>query len=148
MRIKIADLSMALEGRFGDHHALMCRLRLDHMDHLEAMIARPEAQIEAMMTPFRAARDLTATASGIGPLSAPAGSPRSAPTSATTSPTLPAWPPGPGYTQVATTQSAGGAQAGGARATSTCNPSWWSAPGQRSATTATSKPLPPTTGTS
>jgi transposase len=29
MRAKIADLSMALEGRFGDHHALMCRLHLD-----------------------------------------------------------------------------------------------------------------------
>jgi transposase len=31
MRSKIADLSMALEGRFGDHHALMCRLHLDHI---------------------------------------------------------------------------------------------------------------------
>jgi hypothetical protein len=31
---------MALEGRFGDHHALMCRLHLDHIDHLEAMLAR------------------------------------------------------------------------------------------------------------
>ncbi len=28
MRAQIADLSMALEGRFGDHHALMCRLHL------------------------------------------------------------------------------------------------------------------------
>jgi transposase len=25
---KMADLSMALEGRFTDHHALMCRLHL------------------------------------------------------------------------------------------------------------------------
>src|SRR5919197_2091221 len=32
MRAKIADLSMALEGRFGDHHAVMCRLHLDHID--------------------------------------------------------------------------------------------------------------------
>jgi transposase len=52
MRVKIPDLSMALEGRFGDHHALMCRLHLDHIDHLEAMIARLDAQIEVMMTPF------------------------------------------------------------------------------------------------
>jgi transposase len=72
MRAKIADLSMALEGRFGDHHALMCRLHLDHIDHLEAMIARLDAQIEAMMIPFRAARDLLTTAPGIGPLSAAA----------------------------------------------------------------------------
>ena len=61
MRVKIPDLAMALEGRFGDHHALMCRLHLDHIDHLEAM-----------MTPFRAARDLLTTAPGIGPLSAAA----------------------------------------------------------------------------
>ena len=72
MRAKIADLSMALEGRFGDHHALMCRLHLDHIDHLEAMIARLDAQVEAMMTPFQAARDLLATAPGIGQLAAAA----------------------------------------------------------------------------
>ena len=72
MRAKIADLSMALEGRFGDHHALMCRLHLDHIDHPEAMIARLDAQIEAMMTPFQAARDLLATTPGIGQLAAAA----------------------------------------------------------------------------
>lgn len=70
MRAKIPDLSMALEGRFGDHHALMCRLHLDHTDHLEAMIARLDARIEAMMTPFRAQRDLLTTIPGIGALSA------------------------------------------------------------------------------
>jgi transposase len=70
MRSKIADLSMALEGRFGDHHALMCRLHLDHIDHLEATIATLEAQIEVMMQPFRAQRDLLATAPGIGRLAA------------------------------------------------------------------------------
>jgi transposase len=70
MRSKIPDLSMALEGRFGDHHALMCRLHLDHIDHLEAMIAKLEAQIEAMMQPFRAQRDLLATIPGIGQLAA------------------------------------------------------------------------------
>jgi transposase len=68
MRAKIADLSMALEGRFGDHHALMCRLHLDHIDHLEAMIARLDAQIEAMMAPFQPQRDLLITAPGIGQL--------------------------------------------------------------------------------
>jgi transposase len=72
MRAKIPDLSMALEGRFGDHHALMCRLHLDHIDHLEAMLARLDAQIEAMMTLFQCWRDLLTTAPGIGPLSAAA----------------------------------------------------------------------------
>jgi transposase len=72
MRVKIPDLSMALEGRFGDHHALMCRLHLDHIDHLDAMIARLDAQIEAMMAPFHAQRDLLTTIPGIGPLAAAA----------------------------------------------------------------------------
>src|SRR6201990_1566809 len=31
---KMADLSMALAGRFTDHHALMCRLHLDRMQAL------------------------------------------------------------------------------------------------------------------
>jgi transposase len=70
MRAKIPDLSMAMEGCFGDHHALMCRLHLDHIDHLDVMIARLNAQIEAMMTPFRAQRDLLATTPGIGQLAA------------------------------------------------------------------------------
>jgi transposase len=72
MRAKIPDLAMALEGRSGDHHALMCRLHLDHIDHLEAMLTRLDAQVEAMMIPFRAARELLITAPGIGPLSAAA----------------------------------------------------------------------------
>jgi transposase len=72
MRPKIPDLARALEGRFGAHHALMCRLHLDHIDHLEAMIAKLDAQIEAMMAPFRAARDLLTTIPGIGPLAAAA----------------------------------------------------------------------------
>ena len=72
MRAKIPDLELALEGRFGDHHALMCRLHLDHIAHLDTMITRLDAQIEAMMTPFRAARDLLTTAPGIGPLAAAA----------------------------------------------------------------------------
>jgi transposase len=72
MRSKIPDLSMALEGRFGDHHALMCRLHLDHIGHLETMIAKLDEQVEAMMEPFRAQRDLLRTIPGIGPLAAAA----------------------------------------------------------------------------
>ena len=70
MRRKIPDLSMALEGRFADHHALMCRLHLDHIDQLEAMLGKLDAQVEEMMEPFRAARELLITIPGIGPLAA------------------------------------------------------------------------------
>ena len=72
MRSKIGDLEMALEGRFGDHHALMCRLHLDHIGHLDAMIAKLDEQVEAMMAPFRVERDLLTTIPGIGPLTAAA----------------------------------------------------------------------------
>ena len=72
MRAKIAGLSQALEGRFGDHHALMCRLHLEHIDHLDDMIARLDAQVEAMMIPFARQRDLLATIPGLGPVSAAA----------------------------------------------------------------------------
>lgn len=66
MRAKIPDLVGALEGRFDEHHALMCRLHLEHIDHLDEMIARLDAQVEQMMVPFTAQRDLLVTIPGIG----------------------------------------------------------------------------------
>jgi transposase len=72
MRSKIPDLSMALEGRFGEHHAMLCRLHLDHIGYLDKTIAELEARIEAMMQPFRAARDLLVTIPGISFLAAAA----------------------------------------------------------------------------
>jgi transposase len=50
----------------------MCRLHLDHIGHLDEMIAQLDAQTEAMMPPFRAGRDLLATVPGIGKLAAAA----------------------------------------------------------------------------
>ena len=72
MRAKIPDLSMALEGRFGEHHAMLCRLHLDHIDHLDKTIAALDGRVEAMMVPFRAARDLLVTIPGIAAVSAAA----------------------------------------------------------------------------
>jgi transposase len=72
MRSKIPDLTLALQGRFGDHHALMCRLHLEHIDHLDDMVARLDAQIEGMMIPFRHQQDLLVTIPGIGPKAAAA----------------------------------------------------------------------------
>ncbi len=72
MRAKIPDLAVALEGRFDEHHALMCRLHLEHVDHLDAMIARLDTQVQQMMVPFAPARDLLVTIPGIGPVAAAA----------------------------------------------------------------------------
>jgi transposase len=72
MRSKIGDLAQALEGRFDDHHALMCQLHLDHIAQLNEMIAKLDAQVETMMVPFAAQRELLATAPGIGPVAAAA----------------------------------------------------------------------------
>lgn len=65
MRPKIPALTLALAGRFGDHHALMCRLHLDHIDHLSAAITRVEEQVETMLVPFQVPRDRLRTIPGI-----------------------------------------------------------------------------------
>jgi transposase len=67
MRAKIADLSLALDGRFDEHHALMCILHLEHIAGLNEMIARLDAQVEKMMAPFARQRELLVTIPGIGP---------------------------------------------------------------------------------
>jgi transposase len=72
MRAKIPDLTLALEGRFDAHHALMCRLHLEHMDHLDQMITCLDAQVEQMMIPFAPRRELLVTIPGIGPIAAAA----------------------------------------------------------------------------
>ncbi|HEX3548154.1 MAG TPA: IS110 family transposase, partial [Mycobacterium sp.] len=72
MRAKIADLTLALQGRFDDHHALMCRLHLEHLDHLEAMIAQLDDQVEQMLVPFAHQRELLITAPGIKAIAAAA----------------------------------------------------------------------------
>lgn len=72
MRAKIPDLSLALHGRFDDHHALMCRLHLEHVEHLDDMIARLDNQVEQMMIPFSRQQDLLITIPGIGAKSAAA----------------------------------------------------------------------------
>ncbi len=52
MRDKIPDLVRALHGRFGEHHAVLLRVLLDHVDHLDAAVARLDDQVEAVIAPF------------------------------------------------------------------------------------------------
>jgi transposase len=65
MRKKIPDLSMALSGRFGPHHAVLARTHLDQIDHLEAMIARLDDQVEQMVAPLEAQVAALCTIPGI-----------------------------------------------------------------------------------
>ena len=66
MRPKIPDLRLALEGGFGEHHALLLRTHLDHIDHLTAAIEQLDAQVQAEIAPFSAAVELLCTIPGIG----------------------------------------------------------------------------------
>lgn len=66
MRPKIGELRLALEGGFDDHHALLLRMHLDHIDGLSASIERLDAEIDRLMLPFKAAHDRLQTIPGIG----------------------------------------------------------------------------------
>lgn len=67
LRRKIPDLTLALAGRFGAHHAVMARLHLDHYDHLSDMIKRLDTEIDQAIDPFAEQVRLLMTISGIGP---------------------------------------------------------------------------------
>jgi transposase len=73
LRKKIPDLQRALRGRFSDHHALLIGMSLDHIEHLEATMARLDDQIDAVFAantneagiPFARARDHLDTIPGV-----------------------------------------------------------------------------------
>jgi transposase len=52
MRDKIDELEQALTGFVQDHHRLMLRLHLEHIDYLNVQIARLEGLIEQAVAPF------------------------------------------------------------------------------------------------
>jgi len=66
LRVKIPQLREAMRGRFRDHHALLIRLAMEHVEHLEAAIAALDDQVEAVMVPFAEARDRLDTITGVG----------------------------------------------------------------------------------
>jgi len=68
LRSKIPELTEALTGRFGDHHAFLARVHLDLIDQHSAAIDGLTARIEEVMKPFRGARDLIVSIPGISTL--------------------------------------------------------------------------------
>jgi transposase len=61
-----AKLPQALRGRFGDHHALLVRLALEHLEQLEGSIAELDVQVDRVLAPFARARDQLDTITGVG----------------------------------------------------------------------------------
>ena len=66
LRKKLPALRQALYGRFADHHALLVRLSLEHLEQLEAMIAQLDIEVDRVIAPFSAARDRLDTITGVG----------------------------------------------------------------------------------
>jgi transposase len=58
LRPKIPELTEALAGHFGAHHAVAARRILDHVDFLDATIAALTEQIDVRTEPYQAAREL------------------------------------------------------------------------------------------
>jgi len=66
MRPKIPDLREALVGRFDEHHALLARMHLDHMDELTRIEGRLDDQVNVLMAPFAEAATRLLSIPGVG----------------------------------------------------------------------------------
>jgi transposase len=65
MRPKIPDLVQAMIGRFGEHHAFLCRMHLDRIDALDRDIAALGGRIEQLTATFTRAIEHLDTVPGI-----------------------------------------------------------------------------------
>jgi transposase len=63
---KLADLSMALTGRFTGHHALMCRLHLDRIAVFNTAVAGLQDQITIRAASWQREQDLLKSLPGFG----------------------------------------------------------------------------------
>jgi transposase len=63
---KMADLSMALAGRFTDHHAMMCRLHRDRIKIFDDAVADLDARIAPLVARYAREADLLKTLPGFG----------------------------------------------------------------------------------
>lgn len=65
-----AELEAALRGRVTPHHRFMLRLHLDHLDALDAAIARIDMEVDGNVEPFRTAVERLTSIPGVSQLSA------------------------------------------------------------------------------
>ncbi len=65
LRAKIPQLREAVPGRFNEHHAVLLRELLAHIDYLAGVEARLDARVDELIGPFVAARDLLVTIPGV-----------------------------------------------------------------------------------
>ena len=63
---KMADLSMALTGRFTDHHALMCRLHRDRITIFDDAVKDLDAHIAPLVARYAREAELLKTLPGFG----------------------------------------------------------------------------------
>jgi transposase len=65
LRRKIPQLREAVPGRFSEHHAILVREHLAHLDYLAGVEARLDARVDELIAPFGTARDLLTTIPGV-----------------------------------------------------------------------------------
>ena len=70
LRSKIPELTEALNGRFGEHHAFLVKIHTDLIDQHTRAIEDLTARIEVVIEPFRSARNPMITIPGISTLAA------------------------------------------------------------------------------
>jgi transposase len=65
LRKKIPELGRALRGSVTDHHRFLLRCHMDHLSHLESMIAQYEQRIGEALAPFEATMARLVTIPGV-----------------------------------------------------------------------------------
>jgi transposase len=70
IRATRAELEAALRGRVTAHHRFMLKLHLDHLDAVNAAIARIDKEVDANLEPFRVACEMLTTIPGVSSLAA------------------------------------------------------------------------------
>ena len=65
-----AELEAALRGRVTAHHRFMLQLHLDHLDAVDAAIARIDKEVDGQVKPFRVAIEMLTTIPGVSSLAA------------------------------------------------------------------------------